>query len=360
MNVNSRFVSSLAAIVLFNLGNLYAQEFTDQQLEFFESKVRPLLIEHCYECHGPDSDREGGLNLSSRQSILEGGDSGPAIDLKNSEKSLILDAVAYGDLFQMPPDSKLPDEDIAILRKWVAMDAPWPHNENVTSGKVAEFDLQKRRNEHWCWQPIVRPPIPHVDDPAWATDPLDKFVLSQLEQNGLRPAQPADRATLIRRVYFDLIGLPPSPNQINAFVSDDAENAFEKVVDQLLASPRFGERWARHWMDLIRYAETCGHEFDYPIPHAHHYRDYLIRAFNADVAYDDFIIEHIAGDLDETPRRNPENQINESILGTGFWFLGEATHGPVDVKGDEAGRIDNQIDVMSKTFLGLTVACAMP
>ena len=190
MNVSSRFVSSLAAIVLFNLGNLYAQEFTDQQLEFFESKVRPLLIEHCYECHGPDSDREGGLNLSSRQSILEGGDSGPAIDLKNSEKSLILDAVAYGDLFQMPPDSKLPDEDIAILRKWVAMDAPWPHNENVTSGKVAEFDLQKRRNEHWCWQPIVRPPIPQVDDPAWASDSLDKFVLRKLEQNGLRPAQP--------------------------------------------------------------------------------------------------------------------------------------------------------------------------
>jgi hypothetical protein len=163
---------------------------------------------------------------------------------------------------------------------------------------------------------------------------------------------------LIRRLYFDLIGLPPTPAQIEAFLGDPSEGAYSKVVDELLASDRFGERWARHWMDLTRYAETCGHEFDYPIPYAYQYRDYLIRAFNSDVPYDQFIREHIAGDLLTTPRRNPIEDYDESILGTGFWFLHEGHHGPVDVKADEAKRIDNQIDVMTKSFLGLTVACA--
>lgn len=335
------------------------EEFTAAQLEFFESKVRPLLVEHCYDCHGPDADPpEGGLSLVSRRSIMAGGDSGPGVDLDNLAESLVLTAVEYGDLFEMPPDSKLGDEEVEIIRKWVMDKAPWPADSDIEVARNNDFDLAERKAEHWCWRPISHPAIPDVQDETWPTDGIDHFILSKLEAAGLQPAQSADRRTWLRRVTFDLTGLPPTPQELEAFVNDESKDAFEKVVDRLLDSPRFGERWARHWMDLVRYAETCGHEFDYPIPNAFRYRDYVIRAFNADVPYNDLVVEHIAGDLIQKPRRNPDNEINESVLGTGFWFLGEATHGPVDVKGDEAGRIDNQIDVMTKTFLGLTVACA--
>ncbi len=352
-----------------NGGRLWAQQdaadnsagsapITDQQLEFFENQVRPLLVKRCYECHGPDADPvEGGLGLVSREALLTGGDSGPAIDPGSPAESHLLSAIEYGDLFQMPPDSRLPDAEIDILRRWVLDGAPWPAGESAAVNRDEDFDLLARRTAHWCWQPIHRPALPQPDS-DWALDPLDRFVLEKLQQHGLVPAAPADRGTWLRRVTFDLTGLPPTAAEIQQFLNDSSPNSFETVVDRLLDSPRFGERWARHWMDLVRYAETCGHEFDYPIPNAWQYRDYLIRAFNADVPYDDFVVEHIAGDMHPYPRLNPDNQIDESTLGTGFWFLGEATHGPVDVKGDEAGRIDNQIDVMSKTFLGLTVACA--
>ena len=218
--------------------------------------------------------------------------------------------------------------------------------------------MKSGKQDHWCWQVPKEVSIPTVKDSAWPLDPIDHFILQKNEAAGLSMAPAADRRTWIRRVYFDLVGLPPTPSQVKAFESDSSGKAFEKVVDELLASEHFGERWARHWMDLTRYAETCGHEFEYPIPHAYQYRDYLIRAFNSDVPYDQVIKEHIAGDLIENPRRNPKLGFNESIVGTGFWFLDEATHAPVDVRLDEANHIDNRIDVMSKTFLGLTVACA--
>ncbi len=335
------------------------EEFSDAQIEFFENKVRPLLVEHCYDCHGADADPpEGGLSMVSRKAILAGGDSGSAIDLENLEKSHLLTAVQHGDLFQMPPDSKLSVEDVAIFEKWIKQKAPWPSQSDTDVKAKEVFDLAQRRAEHWSWQPVATPPVPSVENSSWSLDPIDQFILAKLETAGLEPARPTDRRSWLRRVTFDVTGLPPSQREIQDFLNDSSTDAFEKVVDRLLASPRFGERWARHWMDLIRFAETCGHEFDYPIPNAFQYRDYLIRAFNADVPYDDFVAEHIAGDLLVNPRRNPETKINESILGTGFWFLGEATHGPVDVKGDEAGRIDNQIDVFGKTFLGMTIACA--
>src|SRR5207244_2072482 len=178
------------------------------------------------------------------------------------------------------------------------------------------------------------------------------------EAKGLRPAEPADRRTWIRRVTFDLIGLPPTPAEIDAFLTDDSPQAFERVVDRLLASPHYGEHWARHWFDLVRYAESRGHEFDPNIPNAWQYRDYAIRAFNADVPYNQFVTEHIAGDLIARPRLHLTQKFNESILGTGFWFLGEEVHSPVDIRQDQADRFDNRIDVLTKTFLGLTVACA--
>ena len=333
-----------------------------EQVEFFESKIRPILVEHCYECHSNDSeDVEGSLLLDSKWGWETGGDSGAAIVPGNLEESILIDAVRYEEniVSAMPPDSKLSAQKIKLLEKWVEMGAPDPRPKVESSGGGIEtFDLQKRLAEYWCWRAVADPKPPTVADQSWPRDDLDRFVLHKLEEAGIKPAKPASRQVWLRRVYFDLIGLPPTPEQIDAFVADTSDNALETVVDQLLDSPHFGEKWARHWMDLVRYAETYGHEFDYPIPQPTEYRDYLIRAFNADVPYDQFVIEHIAGDMLEKPRRNPDEQFNESVIGTGFWYLHEATHAPTDVLKNEADIIDNQLDVFGKAFLGLTVACA--
>ncbi len=335
------------------------EQFSTEQIAFFESKIRPMLVEHCYECHsGHSKSVEAGLQVDSRPSLLMGGDSGPAIDLQKPQESLLLSAINHGDLVQMPPNSKLPQDAIDLFAQWLGMGAPWPAETHNQPDRTAKFDLAKRRSEHWCWQApcVVAPPT--VADPRWSRNSIDAFLFDRLNAKGLKPNPPASREALIRRAYFDLIGLPPTPEQAADYFSDTCENAFEKVIDGLLDSPHFGEHWARHWMDLMRFAETCGHEFDFPIRDAYRYRDYLIRALNADVPYDQFITEHIAGDLLDQPRLHPIDQTNESILATGFWFLGEAVHAPVDVKGDSSARIDNQIDILTKTFLGLTVACA--
>lgn len=336
-----------------------AVAFTSEQLEFFENKVRPLLIDKCYSCHGPESKPlEGGLNLSSRKGLLSGGDTGPAIVVGAPDESLLIDVVNYGDVYEMPPDTKMSAEEIGILTKWVKDGAAWPETGESEEVVRESFDLQSRKDSHWVWKPIQKRKVPIVENIDWPADPVDNFILEKLESAGLPPAGDAGRRVLIRRAYFDLIGLPPSPEKVEAFVGDETPKAFEKVVDELLASDRFGERWARHWMDLTRYAESAGHEFDYEIRNAFRYRDYLIRAFNSDVSYKQLLQEHIAGDLLPQPRRHATEDYNESILGTGFWFLGEAKHAPVDAKAEEARTIDNQIDVMSKTFLGMTVACA--
>jgi hypothetical protein len=240
------------------------------------------------------------------------------------------------------------------------MGAPWLAERTTKNPAMltSDFDLGKRKREHWAWRPLQPRSSPRVKDCTWPRQAIDPFVLAKLEEKGLNPAPPADRRTLLRRVYFDLVGLPPPPNEVDAFLQDATPDALERVVDRLLASPHFGERWGRHWLDLVRYAETRGHEFDYPAPNAYQYRDYVIRALNGDVPYDQFAMEHIAGDLLEQPRLDPIEGFNESLLGTGFWFLGEEVHSPVDIRQDQADRFDNRIDVMTKTFLGLTVACA--
>ncbi len=329
------------------------------QLEFFENEVRPLLATHCYECHSVKSKSlKAGLRLDSRSALLKGGDSGPAFSTDKPETSLLLEAVRY-EAYEMPPKGKLPARDIAVLEKWVRLGAPWPDEpEPVADSAPPPFDLAARKASHWCWQPIRAPQLPAVNDATWPRDDLDRFILAGLEQRGFKPAPSVDRRVLLRRLNFDLIGLPPTPDEIDAFLHDTAPNAVEKVVDRLLESPHFGERWARHWLDLVRYAESRGHEFDNDTPNAWQYRDYIIRALNADVSYDQFVKEHIAGDLLDPPRLHPEKKFNESILGTGFWHLGEWVHSPVDIRKDETDRFDNMLDVMSKTFLGVTVACA--
>lgn len=333
--------------------------FSSEQLEFFEKSIRPLLAAHCYKCHSGHSKRlEGGLRLDSRSLILKGGDTGPSAKLKNPHDSLLLEAVRYESL-EMPPDSRLKKEQIDLLSRWIEMGLPWPDEKTpVKAGTSEIFDLQKRRGEHWAWQPIKNVSPPTVKNKTWSTQPLDQFILAKLEEHKLQPSQPADKRTMIRRLYFDLIGLPPGPEQIHAYLNDRSANATEKVVDQLLASPHFGERWARHWLDLMRYAESRGHEFDNDAPNAYQYRDYVIRALNANIPFDQFVTEHIAGDLLEQPRLHPEKQFNESVLGTAFWYLGEWVHSPVDIRKDETDRFDNAIDVLTKSFLGMTVSCA--
>lgn len=330
-----------------------------EQLAFFEKEIRPLLVEHCFECHSRKAGRlKAELLLDSRQGMLKGGDSGPAIVASNPDESLLIQAVRY-DAFEMPPKGKLPPKDIDALTKWVAMGAPWSAEFASSEESTRDvFDLLDRKEKHWAWQPIQTPPRPPVVDQDWPRSAIDYFILSGLEGAGMRPAYQADKASLVRRLYFDLIGLPPSPEQVQNYLADKSEDATKQLVDQLLESPHFGERWGRHWLDLVRYAESRGHEFDNDAPYAYQYRDYVIRAFNADLPYDQFVREHIAGDLLKSPRLNPAENYNESILGTGFWHLGEWVHSPVDIRKDESDRFDNMIDVMSKAFLAVTLSCA--
>ncbi|MCO8125229.1 PSD1 and planctomycete cytochrome C domain-containing protein [Stieleria sp. TO1_6] len=329
------------------------------QLDFFEREVRPLLAKQCYQCHSAQAKRvEGNLLLDSREAHLRGGDSGTAVVPGDVDGSLLIEAVRY-ESYEMPPKGKLGDHEIAVLERWIAMGAPWPEEAPPTADNDQhQFDLETRKSEFWAWQPIADTETPVVKDRTWPHNELDHYTLARLEAAGLKPSRDADRTAILRRLSFDLIGLPPTPDEVEAFVSDPDSLAVEHVVDRLLDSPHFGEHWGRHWLDLTRYAESRGHEFDNDTPNAFQYRDYVIRALNADVPYDQFVREHIAGDLLPQPRLHPTNKFNESILGTGFWYLGEWVHSPVDIRKDEADRFDNMLDVMSKTFLGVTVACA--
>ena len=326
--------------------------------EFFEKEVRPLLVNRCQSCHGTEKQK-GDLRLDSRAAALTGGSNGAAVVPGKAGESLLVEAINYGDVAKMPPKSKLPDAEIATLTKWVEMGAPWPGSDAPApvAKAAGTFNLQERA-KFWSFQPIHPQAPPAVAHADWARTDVDRFLLAKMEAKGLAPAPDADRRTLIRRATFDLIGLPPTPAEVDAFAADAAPDAFEKVVERLLASPRYGERWGRHWLDLVRYAETSGHEFDYDIPFAYRYRDYVIRAFNADVPFNTFVTEHIAGDLLPSPRRDPATGRNESICGTAFFAFGDGTHSPVDVRDEEMRRIENQVDTFSKAFLGLTVACA--
>jgi len=357
MKLSTRLVLAFIITLCGGASACFAKDTTAVELEFFEKKVRPVLATHCYKCHGPKKQK-GALRLDSRAGLITGGDTGKAIVPGQPDESLLIESIRYGDDgYQMPPSGKLPATAIDDLTKWVKMGAPWPAEEVPDSTTDNGFDLAERA-KHWSFQPLQKSAPPSVQNSVWPRTTEDRYILAALEQQGLKPAGDASRRVLIRRLSFAILGLPPTPVEVEAFLNDDAPQATERLVDRLLAAPQFGERWGRHWLDLVRYAESHGHEFDFPIHHAWRYRDYVIRALNADIPYDDFVREHIAGDLLPHPRMHPEEEYNESILGTGFWYLGEATHAPVDVRGDEAGRIDNQIDVMTKSFLGITVACA--
>lgn len=349
-------LTALVATIL-PAARLLAAEADAAGIEFYESKIRPLLVEHCHRCHGADK-QEGNLRLDRAAAMSKGGDRGPAVVPGKADKSWLIVAIGYKDEeLQMPPKGRLSEQQIADLTAWVTRGAPAPADGVLAAGPKKTFDLAERR-QHWSYQPVTRQMPPPVKNGAWVASPIDAFVLAKLEAAGLQPAAPADKRTLIRRVTFDLIGLPPTPEEIAAFEADQSPAAFEHVVERLLASPHYGERWGRHWLDLVRYAETLGHEFDFELHNAWRYRDYVVRAFNADLPYDQFLVEHLAGDLLRQPRRHPTEGFNESILGTGFFWLGEGKHSPVDIRQEQANHIDNQIDVLAKTFLAQTIACA--
>ena len=329
-----------------------------EQLEFFEAEVRPLLVEHCHSCHSAKASQVfADLRLDSAAGVHKGADTGPVISESDPLDSKLL-KVLEGQGKQMPPTGRLPDAQITTLAKWVKMGAPWPDEAEAAPDPSAPFDLEARGSSHWAWQAVKVTSPPAVKDQAWPIGEVDRFVLARLEAESLKPAAAADRRTFLRRAAFDITGLPPTPEEIEAFVNDSSANAYEKLIDRLLASPRFGERWARHWMDLMRYSESHGSEGDPDTLEAWRYRDYLIRAFNADVPYDQLVREHLAGDLLETPRVNPDLNINESLIGTAHFRMIEHSFQPVEPWEDRVKFTDNQVDVISKTFMGLTISCA--
>ena len=327
-----------------------------QDVEFFETRVRPVLATRCYSCHGPDKQFSA-LRLDSREALIRGGTRGPSVLLGEPEESLLIRAVRHLEL-QMPLGGKLEESQIAALEEWIRRGAPWPSSSGAA--EVSGDDRYERlAREHWAFQPVKKPLFPKVASPRWSRNPADRFVYHALGKAGLSPTKPAHRRVLIRRLSYVLTGLPPSAAEADGFVADTAPDAYEKLLDRLLESPRFGEHWARHWLDLVRYGETRGYEWNYEIIGAWRYRDYLIRALNADVPYDQLVREHIAGDLLDQPRINHGEQINESVIGTAFYRLGEAGHDNcIKFREIALDVMDNQIDTLTKTFQALTVSCA--
>ncbi len=331
---------------------------TADGLAFFEKKIRPVLADKCYKCHSATSEKiKGGLLVDTREGIRAGGDSGHAVVPGDVKSSLLIKALRYEDKdMAMPPEKnggKLPDEVIADFEQWVKMGAPDPRDGKSATAKKT-IDIEKGR-EHWAFQLPKRVPAPTVKDAGWAHSDLDRYVLSALETKNLKPVGDADKSTLLRRVYFDLIGLPPTPEDVTAFVNDASPKAFEKVVDKLLAMPQFGERWGRHWLDVARYAESSGKENNIAYPHAWRYRDYVIQSFNEDKPYDQFLKEQIAGDL--LPAKD-DTQKAQHLIATGYLAIGPKSHNTRDYKQFQLDVADEQIDAVSQGMLGLTVACA--
>jgi hypothetical protein len=346
------FPVMLAGAGSVSLGAVTPAPIAPEHRDFFENKIRPILANHCLECHSAEKGKvKGGLNMDTREDLLKGGENGVILKAGDAKASAMIKAVEWVDDTQMPPKKKLSDDQIAALKEWVAMGAPDPR-EGSTGPKVTKKD-------HWAFQPVNRPPTPAVKNPAWCKTSIDKFVLAKLEEKDMLPGDPPEsgsdeerrrkKEALLRRAYFDLIGIPPSPKQIRDFTNDQSANAFEKVVDQLLADPAYGERWARHWLDTARYSDTTGsvgnmQGFDYRYAYAWAYRDWVISSINKDLPYDQFIINQLAAD------KIPDNP-KENLAALGFLTVGQRFNDKDDI-------LNDRIDVVGRGFLGLTLACA--
>jgi hypothetical protein len=324
---------------------------------FFESKVRPVLIKRCYDCHSTEKKTKGGLALDTRAGWQHGGDNGPAIVPGDLTKSLVIKAVRYLDKdFAMPPKSRLPADEVAILEEWVKRGAPDPRTDDAAKAAKPKrsIDLEAGR-KFWAFQPVANPTAPAVKDSVWPKDPVDRFLLAKIEAKGLKPASDADRHTWIRRVSLDLTGLPATAEEVIAFANDNSDAAYAKVVDRLLASPAYGERWARHWLDLTGYADMIGTSNEVFAEHAWRYRDYLIQAFNHDKPFDLFIKEQLAGDL--MPASSPEQRASQ-LVATGFLMVGDLEIVNPDKAKMETDHIDTQLIKIGGAFLGMTMGCA--
>ncbi|MGH9664453.1 MAG: DUF1549 domain-containing protein, partial [Bryobacteraceae bacterium] len=307
--------------------------------DFFEMRVRPVLVKNCYSCH--TGSQMGGLQLDTREHVLKGGKDGAAIVPGDPDRSLLIQAVRQTHpRIKMPPGGKLSGQEIADLAAWVKAGAVWGAKAPAQASAAPAYVITPKQRAFWSFQPVRKPALPEVKDKAWVKMPVDRFVLAGLEAKGLQPVAPADKRTLIRRATYDLTGLPPTPEEMNAFLKDNSPGAFAKVVDRLLASPHYGERWGRYWLDVARYSDDkLDSERDNPYPNSFRYRDWVIKAFNDDMRYDVFVEAQIAGDLMPTDDRAAYEP------GLGFYALSPEFQ-------------DDRVDATTRGFLGLTVACA--
>ncbi|HCE05934.1 MAG TPA: hypothetical protein DEQ62_06345, partial [Verrucomicrobiales bacterium] len=327
-------------------------------LEFFEKKIRPVLVSECYQCHSKDEKVKGGLRLDWKGGWQEGGDSGAAIIPGQVGKSLLIQAIRYSDAeLEMPPKKRLTAEQVADFEKWVAMGTPDPRNSAEATTEDQQLNLEAARR-FWAFQPVTKPAKPQLKDKAWPHNGIDRHVLAALEAKGIGPGPDTEDLTLLRRLYFDLTGLPPTPEQMAAFkraAATDRQSAIENTVDALLASPHFGERWGRHWLDVVRFSESTGGGRTLLMKEAWRYRDYVVNAFNADKPYTEFIREQIAGDI------LPEGtlaQRRERLTATAFLLLGPTNYELQDKTVLEMDIVDEQMDTMGKAFMALTIGCA--
>lgn len=355
-----RMFSLLAVLIVPFLGrSLLGVEPTAAEIEHFEKQVRPILVSRCYDCHSGDSV-ESNLRVDSLAGLLQGGKRGAAIVPGKPEKSLLIFAINHATQLDMPPKKKLPVAEIVALTRWVKMGAPWPNakplTESTTSTEADEIEITPQDRAFWSLHSPVATKLPSINRQDWPLHPIDYFVLAKLEAAGLQPAPPASRQVWLRRVTFDLTGLPPTIEAMNRFLQDTGPVAWQRVVDELLSSPAFGERWGRRWLDVARYADSNGLDENLAYANAFHYRDYVVRAFNKDKPYDDFVLEQLAGDL--LSDQESQSSVSERITATGFLVLGAkmlAEDDPVKMQMD---IIDEQVDTVGKAFMGLSLGCA--
>ena len=351
-----RSILATLGFILLICSSLLGIPPTTEQTEFFESKVRPLLANNCYQCHSEQAKiLYSNLRVDGRGALLNGGARGPAIVPGDPDSSQLIQAVRYENL-EMPPAGRLSEVQIEVLVKWVEMGAPWPDLEVAGGARTSKGQWNlAASHSHWAWKPVQKESPPPVGDKTWPADPIDNFILEKLETEGLNPSSDADRYTLLRRVYFDLIGLPPEPEDIKSFARDDSELALEKVVDRLLRSPGFGERWGRHWLDLTSYADSLGQGRRIPAREAWRYRDYVINAFNSDKPYDRFVQEQVSGDV--LPWKT-DDQRREQIVATGFLAIGPWAVVDADKEKLRMDVVDHQLDTLGRALQGLTLGCA--
>ncbi|MEK6233728.1 MAG: DUF1549 domain-containing protein, partial [Planctomycetales bacterium] len=342
-------------VVLVTTPNLViADDAKEAGVRFFETNIRPVLARRCGKCHGAE-EQEGGLRLDSLAAIQRGGESGTAIIAGKPEQSLLITAIRRQnqDLLMPPEGKKLSDRQIKDFERWVRIGVPYP-GASVASlvAKKTDWDAARR---FWAFRSPVVPPLPSVKNTAWVKTPIDRFILAGLEKRDLAPARLADRRTLIRRATFDLLGLPPTPDEIEAFLSDKSPDAFRSVVNRLLDSPQYGVRWGRHWLDVARYADSNGLDENVAHGNAWRYRNYVINAFNDDKPFNQFVVEQLAGDLLATKNAAVRR---ERLIATGFLSLGPKVLAEVDEAKMEMDIVDEQVDVVGRAFMGLTLGCA--